>query len=144
MVYLNSCAQPHRVDITSPGDEKLNCKELKEGFFETREFRKEAESMRDPGTGGNTARMVLFWPALVKTLNNADEAIRAADNRAFHLVKIMRNKNCKEADKLASEITKKNLQVYYSLEIQKLYKQYKKGILTEEEFKLAKKKVLEK
>ena len=75
-------------------------------------------------------------------MHNADEAIRAADGRAYHLVNIMRNKNCDDADKLFLELTKKVYPVYLSLEIKRLNKLYKKGVLTEEEFIQAKKKVL--
>ena len=90
-VLLNSCASPTKLDVILPNDTKLNCDELLEAFVETREFRKKAESYRDPGTGGNMTRTMLFWPALVKSMHNADEAMRAADHRAFHLLKICKN-----------------------------------------------------
>ena len=60
-----------------PGDDKLDCEQLEDGFIETRRFKKEAENMRDPGTGGNVTRTIFFWPALVQSMHNADEAIRA-------------------------------------------------------------------
>ena len=44
-------------------------------------------------TGGNVARL-LFWPSIVGTYLNANEAIQAADSRTVHLANIMRNKNC--------------------------------------------------
>ena len=142
IVLLNSCAKPTVVDVVMPEDEKLNCGQLKEGFLETRRFKQEAEAVREVNTGGNTTRALLFWPALLKTLHNADVAIRAANDRGYHLVNIMRNKNCDDADKLFLELTKKVYPVYLSLEIKRLNKLYKKGVLTEEEFIQAKKKVL--
>ena len=124
-----------------PGDEQLNCEQLKDGFAETRRFKQEAEAVKEVNTGGNTTRALLFWPALLKTLHNADVAIRAANDRGYHLVNIMKNKNCKDADRLYSELTK-SASITISYEIQKLNKLYKSGALTEEEFKQAKKKVL--
>ena len=87
-------------------------------------------------------RTMLFWPALVKSMHNADEAMRAADHRAFHLLKIMRKKKCEQTKELTLQITRKTSPVYYSMEIKRLYRQYRKGIITEEEFNQAKKKVL--
>ena len=86
-------------------------------------------------------RTMLFWPALLQTLHNADVAIRAANNRAYHLIDIMKNKNCTDADKLYSKLTKSDT-ITVSFEINRLNKLYRRGVLTEEEFKQAKKKVL--
>ena len=89
-----------------PEDEKLSCKQLKDEFAETRRFKQEAKTVKEANTGANMTRVILFWPALLKTMHNADVAIRAANDRAYHLIDIMKNKNCKDADKLYSELTK--------------------------------------
>ena len=141
-LLLYSCASPTKLDVILPNDAKLNCNQLVEAFIETREFKKKAESYRDPGTGANMTRTLIFWPALVKSMHNADEAMRAADHRAFHLLTIMRNKKCDQTKEFTAQMTKKSSPVYYSMEIKRLYKQYRKGIITEEEFSQAKKKVL--
>jgi len=141
IVLLNSCAKPTVVDVVMPEDEKLNCEQLKEGFLETRRFKQEAEAVREVNTGGNTTRALLFWPALLKTLHNADVAIRAANDRGYHLVNIMKNKNCKDSDKLYAELTKTSL-FSISQEINRLNKLYQSGVLTKEEFEQAKKRVL--
>jgi hypothetical protein len=143
-LLLYSCASPTKLDVILPNDTKMSCNQLMEAFTETREFKQKAESYRDPGTGGNVTRTMLFWPALVKSMHNADEAMRAADHRAFHLLKIMRGKKCDQTKELTVQMTKKSIPVYYSMEIKRLHKQYKKGIITEEEFSLAKKRVLSK
>ena len=142
LVLLYSCAKPTVVNVVMPGDKKLNCDQLKEGYAETRRFKKEAETVRETDTGANVTRTILFWPALVKTLHNADVAIRAANDRAYHLVNIMKNKNCKGTNKLYSELTKTD-SITISYEIKRLHKLYKSGALTEDEFEQAKKKVLE-
>ena len=142
-MLLNFCAKPTVVDVVMPEDEKLNCEQLKEGFRETRRFKQEAEAVKEVDTGGNMTRTLIFWPALLKTIHNADIAIKAANDRAYHLVSIMKNKNCKDTDKLFAEITKTNASAYISSEIERLNKLYKSGVLTEEEFVKAKKKVLD-
>ena len=144
LIIFKSCAKPEVIDVVLPGDEKLNCKDLKDAWQETRRFRKEAESVKDTGTGGNVTRIILFWPALVQTLHNAEVAMRAADDRAFHLINVMKTKKCKESDKLFFETAKEITPIYISQEIRRLNRQYKQGILTEEEFKKAKEKVLSK
>jgi|TARA_B100000929_G_C15360987_1_gene370973 hypothetical protein len=143
LIFLNLCAKPTVINVIMPEDEKLNCEQLKDGFAETRRFKQEAEAVKEVNTGGNMARTMLFWPALLKTLHNADIAIKAANDRGYHLVKIMKNKNCKDTDKLFAELTKKTTPIYISGEIKKLNKLYLSGALTLEEFKQAKKKVLD-
>ena len=94
-IYLNSCAKPKVVSIVLPNDEKLNCLELENEIAETKKIKKDAEYAKE-GTGGNLTRMMLFWPAWARTLHNADVAIQAANDRNFHLIKIMKKKNVKE------------------------------------------------
>ena len=139
---FNSCAKPTVVNVIMPNDENLNCEQLKDGYSETRRFKQEAEFVKEGNTGGNITRTILFWPALVKTIHNADVAIRAANDRAYHLINIMKNKNCKEADKLYSNLTKTGT-ITISFELNRLNKLYKSGALTEEEFEQAKRKVLD-
>ena len=83
IVLLNSCAKPTVVDVVMPEDEQLNCEQLRDGFSETRRFKQEAEVVKEVNTGGNMTRTLLFWPALLKTILNADVAIRAANDRAY-------------------------------------------------------------
>jgi len=143
LFILGSCAKPTVIDISMPNDKNLNCSELNDEFNETRRFKKEAQDAKDFTTGGNTTRALLFWPALVKTLHNADVAISAADARAYHLVEIMKNKKCENANKFYSKLNKSS-SVTLSFEIKRLNQLYERGIITEEEFIEAKKKVLSK
>ena len=99
-------------------------------------------NVKEVNTGGNITRTMLFWPALVKTIHNADIAMKAADDRGYHLVNIMKNRNCENANKFYTELTKTSVPVYVSTEIKKLYKLYLKGAITLEEYELAKKKIL--
>tara|TARA_B110000003_G_C16350556_1_gene418565 strand:- start:19 stop:480 length:462 start_codon:yes stop_codon:yes gene_type:complete len=141
LIIITSCAKPTVVDIVIEGDDDLNCNQLKDEYLETRRFKEEAVAVQN-SEGGNTTRALLFWPALLKTLHNADVAIKAANKRAYHIVSIMKKKNCNESENLFNELTKTGDRKL-SEEIRKLHKLYKKGALTEEEFKQAKKKLLE-
>jgi len=143
LIIINSCAKPTVVDVVMPGDEDLNCEQLEAEVAEAQNFKRKAEYAKE-GTGANTTRVLLFWPAWAKTLHNADVAIVAADDRAYHLLKIMRKKNCKGINSISSEIsdtsTSKNSVAKQLSELNKLYES---GALTKDEFKDAKKKVLE-
>ena len=91
LILLSSCAKPTVVNIVSPGDEELNCEQLENAIAETQKIKQDAEYAKE-GTGGNVARVMLFWPAWAKTLHNADIAIQAANDRNFHLINIMKKK----------------------------------------------------
>ena len=82
---LNSCAKPKVVNVTLPGDNKLNCTQLKNEIDDAQKIKRDADFAKT-GTGGNITRLVLFWPAWAKTLHNADVAIEAANDRSYHLI----------------------------------------------------------
>jgi len=56
-------------------------------------FREDADKEKGM-TGGNVARALLFWPAILGTFSNANEAIAAADSRKVHLANLMNQKSC--------------------------------------------------
>ena len=143
IMLLVSCAKPTVVDIVLPEDDKLNCKELDAQVMEAQKIKKEAILVSDQ-TGANVARLAFFWPAWAKTLHNADKAISAADDRTYHLYKIMKTRDCEESAKVRYFITdrRKNF-IGLSKELKELKKLHESGDLTEEEYLKAKKKVLE-
>ncbi len=136
-----SCATPEVVMIKDPKDEKRNCEELENLVAEAQKFKRDALFEKE-NTGGNMARMILFWPAAATTFYNADKAIRAANDRTYHLVKIMKKKNCKNIDIVNSNILEKSTQDIAS-QLNMLKEMFKSGDLTKEEFTKAKKKLLE-
>ena len=142
LILLNSCAKPTVVEVVVPGDDKLNCEQLKDAIVESQKIKRDAEYAKE-GTGGNVTRMLLFWPAWAQTLHNADVAIIAANNRNHHLVNLMKKKKCKNVDTINAEITntttsKNNI----AEQLKNLNEMYKSGVLTKEEFEMAKKKTL--
>ena len=140
-IFLFSCATPEVVTVKHPSDEKKNCGELEILVSEAQKFKKDALYEKE-NTGGNMARMILFWPAMATTFYNADKAIRAADDRTYHLMKIMKKKNCKNLDAVNSEFLKSST-ANIAGQLNMLKEMFRSGDLTEEEFTKAKKKLLE-
>ena len=142
MILLNLCAKPTVVNVILPGDDKLNCEQLESSVTETQKIKREAEYAKKE-TGGNVARLLLFWPAWAQTLHNADVAIMAADDRSYHLVKIMKEKKCKDINVISAEITKTSSDSENIADQLKTLKElYDSGGLTKEEYKKAKEKIL--
>ena len=140
IILLNSCAKPTVVNVVLPGDNKLNCEQLENEVADAQKIKREAEYAKE-GTGGNAARLLLFWPAWAQTLHNADVAIIAANDRIYHLFKIMKKKKCSDVDKIEAQII--NTETSITEQLKELKKMYKSGDLTKEEYKKAKKKILD-
>ena len=142
VILLYACAKPTVVNVVLPGDKDLNCEQLENEVLESQKIKREAEFAKE-GTGGNITRVMLFWPAWAKTLHNADVAIRAADDRIFHLFKIMKEKKCTNIDKIEAQILNINRKISITDQLKEIKKMYKSGDLTKEEYKKAKNKILE-
>ena len=136
-----SCATPTVVEIKNPLDEQKTCDELEKSVAEAQKFKRDALFEKN-NTGGNMARMMLFWPAMATTFHNSDKAIRAANDRTYHLLKIMKKKKNKNVDLVNSEILRNSTETIAG-QLNLLKEMYKSGDLTREEFSKAKKKVLE-
>ena len=142
LILLNLCAKPTVVNVVIPGDEKLNCEQLENAVAESQKIKRDAEFAKE-GTGGNVARMILFWPAWARTLHNADVAIIAADDRIYHLIKLMKKKKCKGVDVINAKIEEdKKSSNNIAEQLKDLNDMRNSGILTDEEFEIAKKKTL--
>ena len=142
LILLNLCAKPTVVNVVIPGDEKLNCEQLENAVAESQKIKRDAEFAKE-GTGGNVTRMILFWPAWARTLHNADVAIIAADDRIYHLIKLMKKKKCKGVDVINAKIEEdKKSSNNIAEQLKDLNDMRNSGILTDEEFEIAKKKTL--
>ncbi len=143
LIFLSlfSCATPEVVKISEPEDENRNCTELEDSVAEAQKFKRDALFEKE-NTGGNMARMIIFWPAMATSFHNADKAIRAANDRTYHLLKIMKKKNCKNVDLVNAEIIRSSTETITG-QLHALREMYKSGDLTKEEYSKAKKKVLD-
>lgn len=92
-VLLSACATPTVVQTVKPGDYGLTCAQLQNEYADAERFRAEADAEKSV-TGGNVVRALFFWPAILGTAANANEAIAAADTRKVSLANIMNQKNC--------------------------------------------------
>jgi hypothetical protein len=144
LILLNFCAKPTVVNVVLPGDKNLNCKQLEASLQDAQNFRNKAVNTTG-NTGKNQARAIFFWPSLMMTYVNAHEAIVAATERSINIINLMVNKKCEKTALLIAEVqTSHRLQTLEDLS--KAYKDlndlYKSGALTENEFRIQKKKIL--
>lgn len=93
-IFLASCASPTVVQTKQTGDSNLNCEQLKAAYEEALDFENKARKERGV-TGTNVAAALLFWPAMIGTYKNTEEAIDASKERQKHLEKLAQAKSCK-------------------------------------------------
>ena len=87
------CATPHVVDTRQLGDKNLSCSNIKDQIDEADRFEYEARSERKI-TVKNVAAAVLFWPALLGTYVNTEDAIDAAKERKHYLRNLYEKNSC--------------------------------------------------
>lgn len=90
---LAGCATPTVVATMQPQDHSLSCQQLRMANAEADKFEQDARAERGV-TGKNVAATLLFWPALVGTYMNTDDAIKAARDRKHHLMQLQQQKRC--------------------------------------------------
>jgi hypothetical protein len=93
IVLVAGCASPTVTQVVKPGDTGLSCAQLQNEYSDVQRLKKEADAEKSV-TGGNVVRALLFWPAIIGTSMNANEAIAAADNRSVHLSNLMSQMKC--------------------------------------------------
>ena len=91
--FLSGCATPHVVDEKKMSDKDLSCDSLVQEIAEAKRFEKEARDEKGV-TGTNVVAAVFFWPAIVGTYSNANDAIEAAKERQHHLEALHKEKEC--------------------------------------------------
>ena len=92
-VLLAACATPTVVQSVKVGDNGLTCPQLQNEYQDAEKLRADADKEKGM-TGGNVARALFFWPAILGSMSNANEAIAAADSRKVNLANIMNQKGC--------------------------------------------------
>ena len=93
LFFAISCASPTVVNSVKPADIDLSCAQLANEMDDMDRFMKEADDVKGV-TGGNIARAIFFWPSILGSYSNANEAIQAANARKVHISNIMREKKC--------------------------------------------------
>lgn len=93
VAILAGCATPQVVKSKQTGDSEMECPQIKAAYEEAQEFETKARKERGV-TGTNVAAAIFFWPAMIGTYKNTEEAIEAAKDRQKHLEKIAETKSC--------------------------------------------------
>ena len=93
VALLAGCATPTVTQVVKPGDAGLTCAQMQNEYSDVQRLKKEADAEKTV-TGGNVVRAIFFWPAIIGTAMNANEAIAAADNRSVHLSNLMSQIKC--------------------------------------------------
>jgi hypothetical protein len=88
------CATPTVVQSKQSGDTSMSCDQLKAAYAEALDFETKARKERGL-TGTNVAAAVFFWPAMIGTYKNTEEAIDAAKERQKYIEKLGDSKSCK-------------------------------------------------
>lgn len=94
MALLAACATPEVVSERQAGDSSLTCSQISAEIQEAEKFKNDARDEKGV-TGTNVAAGLLFWPALLVTYSNAEEAIEAADDRQDYLLELADSKGCR-------------------------------------------------
>ena len=90
---LAGCATPEVVQERQIGDADLSCDQLIAAIDEAKQFEEDARDEREV-TGTNVAAAVFFWPGLIATYANTEDAINAAEKRQEHLTELHEEKGC--------------------------------------------------
>ena len=91
--FLSGCASPTVVESKQSNDSMMSCDALKTAYGEAKDFESKARKERGV-TGTNVAAAIFFWPAMLGTYKNTEDAIEAAKDRQRHLEKIASDKKC--------------------------------------------------
>jgi hypothetical protein len=94
LLALSACATPEVITERQVGDSGLNCSQIAAEIQEAETFKKDARSEKGV-TGTNIAAGLLFWPALLVTYSNSEEAIQAAGDRQDYLQNLADSKGCR-------------------------------------------------
>jgi hypothetical protein len=91
--FLGGCASPTVVESKQTNDRLMSCDALKTAYTEAKDFENKARKERGV-TGTNVAAAIFFWPAMLGTYKNTEDAIEAAKERQKHLESIAAEKKC--------------------------------------------------
>ena len=91
--FVGGCATPTVVESKQSNDRMMSCDALKTAYGDAKDFESKARKERGV-TGTNVAAAILFWPAMIGTYKNTEDAIEAAKERQKHLESIAAEKKC--------------------------------------------------
>jgi len=96
VAVMAGCASPTVIETKKITDENLTCAQIESEIAEADRFKREAKAERKV-TGTNVAAAIFFWPALLGTYSNTQEAMEAADERKAYLTDMYVARKCSQA-----------------------------------------------
>ena len=94
LIFVTSCATPHVVSVIGPNDDSLSCSQLNSEIAIASNYKRDAKAEKSYGTATNVGAILFWLPGVVATQMNANDAIRAADDRINHLTRLKSKKDC--------------------------------------------------
>ena len=94
VLLLNACATTHVVSVIGPNDSSMTCTQLDSEIAIASNYKRDAKKEKSYGTATNVGAILFWLPGVVATQMNANEAMRAADDRINHLTRLKAKKNC--------------------------------------------------
>ena len=94
LLICTSCATPTIINVIGPNDSNLNCDELSTEIAKANKYADEAQEVKKMSKPHNIGALLFFLPGAAFTMSNADDAVKAAKDRALHLNKLKEKKNC--------------------------------------------------
>lgn len=93
-ILLTACASPAVIDARKVGDKGMSCEQIAQEVDEADRYERDARKERTV-TGTNVLAAVFFWPALIVTYSNTEDAINGAKDRKTYLLKLSDKQDCK-------------------------------------------------
>ena len=94
VLTMTACATPTVVDEVQIYDNSLNCQQIYSEYQLAQKYEEEARDDRGV-TGTNVLSVILWWPGLIATYLNTEDAIEAAQDRQEHLIRLGQMRGCR-------------------------------------------------
>ena len=133
MVFCVSCATPKAMDIRRAGDDAMTCNELKLAL-EQASLNEDIAHSEKGMTDGNILSGIFFFPAYFVTYGTSVHA----SERKYHLIGLFKTKGCSRPKSAEYQsVVSERL-----VELEALKSQFVRGVITEDEYILARKQLL--
>jgi hypothetical protein len=137
MIFCVSCATPKAMDIRRADDDAMTCNELKLAL-EQASLNEDIAHSEKGMTDGNILSGLFFFPAYFVTYGTSVHAQYNASERKYHLINLFKTKGCSrpKSAKYQALISER------LMELEALKNQFVRGLITEDEYMLARKQLL--
>jgi hypothetical protein len=137
MIFCASCATPKAMDIRKADDDAMTCNELKLAL-EQASLNEDIAHSEKGMTDGNILSGLFFFPAYFVTYGTSVHAQYNASERKYHLIGLFKTKGCSRPKSTKyQELISERL-----IELEVLKSQFVRGLITEDEYILARKQLL--